>query len=172
MEQDLEQQIKERFAKLPPAVQQAIQSADFEGKLQAIGTKNGLHIDQVGDLQDETLLVMMGMSDPGEFAKRIEERLHLPSPKASEISGEISNEVFMPIRTSMQEFMEEEEHASSAEVVKNALAASAAAQPKPKPDFSVAEGMLQAKTISTPATKQEPPKPANYSADPYREPPL
>jgi len=58
-----------------------------------------------------------------------------------------------------------------------------------KPDLSAAENMLQNKTVSVPvppappavapaptpapapAVKQEPPKPTNYTADPYREPP-
>lgn len=194
MEQDLEKQIKERFDKLPPAVQQAIQSADLEAKLQAIGQKDGLHIDQIGDLQDETLLVMMGLSDPGEFASRIEERLHLPPQKAVSIAEAISTQVFVPIRTSMQEFMEHQETGANVEVVKQAIAnpspapTSATVPVSAKPNLSAAETMLQTKTVTvapappqatkvaaslpSEASAKEGPKPAAYSADPYREPPM
>ncbi|MEK7108956.1 MAG: hypothetical protein AAB919_00775 [Patescibacteria group bacterium] len=184
MENDIKQQIKRRFEELPVVVRQAIQSSNLEAKLQDIGAKEGLHIDQIGDLQDETLLVMMAFTDPEEFPKQLEDRVHLPLEKATAIAEEIHKEIFMPIRESMKKYMEEKIEDAETDVtaiatLENQRQEETGQKPIPnKPDLSAAENMLQTKTVSAPSvpkpatpTKSETPQSQNYTTDPYREPP-
>jgi uncharacterized protein YciI len=107
MDNELEKQIQARFEELPEDVQKAIQSEDIEKKLTAIGTKHQLHIDQLGALGDETRMVMMGFVDPGEFAQGIAQQLNLDQAKAVAVANDVSTELFVPIRESMQQYMDE-----------------------------------------------------------------
>src|SRR5690348_7507243 len=102
MDETTEQQLKKRLEELPPVVRQAIMSSDFEAKIQSIGAKASLHIDQIGILQDETVLVMIGFADPSEFPNHLIERLHLDSTKAQELTKAVGEQIFLPIRDAMK----------------------------------------------------------------------
>lgn len=152
MEQNIAEQVQKRMGELPEDVRRAIQSADFDKKLQDVATKHQLHIDQTGSLEDETLLVMMGFTQPAEFAKHIEEQARVPADKAAQIAGDISQQIFLPIRESMKKFMEKPGKPPET--------------PKPAPlTPAVASPALPA------SPKPESPKPPIYKIDPYREPP-
>ena len=107
MEQDLEKKIKARFAKLPEDIQKAVKSADVNKKIQEIAAKHQLHIDQTGTLGDEVLMAMMGFTDIAEFSDNISKHLSISIEKAEEVALEIGTALFIPIRESMQRFMEE-----------------------------------------------------------------
>lgn len=203
MDQNLQQQIKTRIAELPDDVQKAILSADLDTRIQAIGNKHHLHIDQTGKLGDETLLVMLAFSDPNEFVGHLENGLGVSRAEAEGIAQDVSNDVFMPIRESMKEYLEEKSLLETlvgeggttptpAPASKNSpQAPNPATKPPtaaPQPPMPLASHphdlMLVEKTITTPPTPPTtqapspavaappPPKPANYKADPYREPPV
>lgn len=124
MDETSAKQIQQRFEELPDDVQRAIQSSDLEKKLEEIGTKRKLHIDQVGILGDETRLVMLGFSDPSEFAATLAQQLKIGRVDAEAIAEDVSQDVFVPIRKSMQQFAEER-------VFKGVLTEEAKSQPPP-----------------------------------------
>lgn len=180
MDNDMPQQIEKRLAELPEDVRNAVLSVEWEQKVQAIAAKNALHIDQAGALGDTTLMAMLGFFDMADFPSHLAQELAVPPEKASAIAAEVSSEVFMPIRESLRKFTE---RAKPAQPAAQVVAPVPPPAQTPKPDLSAAERMLENKTVSTPAVpapaasaapviKQEPPKPAAYSADPYREPPM
>lgn len=107
MEPDSTKVLQARFDELPDDVQRAIQSADADKKIQEVGQKHRLHVDQVASLDNETRLVMLGFVDPSEFADQIGIELKVSPEEADAIAAEISSALFMPIRESMQRFMEE-----------------------------------------------------------------
>lgn len=171
MEEDVQKQIEARLAELPADVQNAIGSSDLEAKLNAIGAKHQLHIDQIGYLQDETLLVMLGFADPTEFAPQLESNLKVPKAIAETLAREVTEEIFVPIRESMKTFTESQSRLEG-------TAASLEGAPKSldlKAESYSADTMLAEKTVTRPASvpppKTPPPMPALYKADPYREPP-
>lgn len=188
MENDISQQIEKRLAELPEDVRNAVLSVEWEQKVQAIAQKHALHIDQSGALGDTTLMAMLGFFDMADFASHITQEVGIPANTASAIATEVSNEVFTPIRDSLRKFIEGASKTEAPAAPSAPAAVKAAPAPQPKPDLSAAETMLQGKTISTPpvatpivapasapstpAVKEEPPKPQNYAADPYREPPM
>ena len=176
MENDLAQQIQNRIAELPEDIQRAIMSADLDKKIQDIGNKHALHIDQTASLGDETLLVMLGFSKPEEFPLHIATQVRVPPEEASKLSSDISEQIFMSIRESMKKFAEQKQ---TAEAAPNPTAPSL--MPVKASDFRSAELMLKEKTVSVPTlpkiepasrgtSTDVPPKPAPYKADPYREP--
>ena len=156
MEEDLQKQIEERLAELPADVQNAIASSDMEQKLNAIGAKHHLHIDQIGYLQDETLLIMLGFAEMSTFAEALTKALGVPAEEGKALAEEVSNQIFVPIRESMKAFAEKK--SSSPAPVPAAV---------PKAEIHPAEKMLMAPTV----TKAPPAPPADYKTDPYREPP-
>jgi hypothetical protein len=190
MEQDTAAQIEKRLAELPEDVRNAVLSVEWEEKVRAIANKNALHIDQSGALGDTTLMAMLGFFSMADLSSHIAEGLNIPADKASAIATEVTNEVFMPIRDSLRKFTESAKAPEPAAPVAAAPVSAPIPPPKPKPDLSAAESMLETKTVSTPVVppvvtpatpvapptaplvKEEPPKPTNYSADPYREAPV
>src|SRR5690348_3202956 len=101
-----EQDISERFGDLPVDVQQAIQSADMTSALKDIGANYQLHIDQLGSLEDEALLVMLGFSSPAAFPDRVAAALGMDKGTAAVIASDLSEKLFVPIRASMRAYME------------------------------------------------------------------
>ena len=197
MDEQLEQQLAQRMTELPADIQSAIQSADLSEKVQAIGKKYQLHIDQIGQLETEIMLVMLGFSEPAELMSNIMNDLNVPEAIANLIATDVSDEIFMPIRESMQKFMEE--RAAKVDSSKPAVtpttippnpvvpvstptivpAEPVPATPKqPEPQFVGADVALTQKTVTPPvpialsqsAAPQPPAQPKSYSTDPYHEP--
>lgn len=189
------EEIEQRFNALPADVQAYVYSSDMLNTIQALGTKYQLHIDQVGALEAEAADVMTGFSKAEEFVANLKEALGVDDSKAQNIAKDINEQLFVKIRESMKGSPQkplETPHPT----------APPPTPVIPKPDLSGAEGMLSQKNVTsaplaqapvvkppapiapitqpaaaTPPTgeappKQEPPKPQNYSADPYREPPV
>ena len=94
--------IKEQYAKLPPVLQKAIQSTDLHDQITAIGTKHQLHIDQMGLLEDEISLLMMGFTEPIEFAGALQENVHVTADQAQKIAADINQEILLPIRDRLE----------------------------------------------------------------------
>jgi len=159
MEKEQDEQIKKRLAELPVDVRQAIESVDLGQKIRAVGMRHGLHVDQLAALEDEIMLVMLGFADPAEFAQRLEEGLHVSSEQATQVTQEVVEEFFLPIRESMQHFMATQSASHTLE---------APAQVKTLPAMPAAEKVLTEKTsvIQNPSTNNV----RTYTKDPYREP--
>ena len=200
MDQDLTKKIQARLEELPEDIRKAVQSADVDKKIQEIGAKNALHLDQIGNLGDETYMVMLGFTDPAEFAENIAKELNVPKEKAEAIAKDIGTALFIPIRESMQQFMEErtlheaileEGKAPTAQTLPTAPIAITKPLIPPVPVTKPtqphpADLMLTQKTVTTAPTTPKPAtppasvqatKPATppvtpqpYKADPYREP--
>jgi len=155
MEKEFDEQIKKRLAELPADIRQAVEAVDLGEKIRAIGTRHGLHIDQLGALEDEITLVMLGFSDPGEFTTRLEEGLGLSTEQAAQITQEAVEQFFLPIRESMKHFIATQDASHTLE-----------APETPAPLMPAAETALTEKT--TTPVPQTPPR--AYTKDPYREP--
>ena len=193
MDQDLTKKIKDRLEELPEDTRKAVQSADVDKKIQEIGAKNALHLDQIGNLGDETYMVMLGFTDPAEFAENIAKELNVPKEKAEAIAKDIGTALFIPIRESMQQFMEEralheaileEGKAPAVQTLPTAPIAITKPLIPPVPVTKPtqphpADLMLTQKTVTVaPAAPTNPTSPEAskgaapqpYKADPYREP--
>lgn len=167
MDQSIQEKIAQRLAELPADVRQAIQSAAWESKLQEIGHRHALHIDQIGILENETLLVMLGFASAEEFSAQIAQQLQIPPDKAQLLTIEINTGVFLPIRESMKHFMEERSKKESSALgtppppAAPTTISSTPAAPKATP--SPTSSRLP--TVGTPALAAPEPKPAQPAQD-------
>ena len=110
-----DQAIAEKYAKLPEPLKRAVNSPDLMSKIISIGKQNDLMIDQIGQLQTNVLLTMLGMQPSSAFTDILKEDLGIKQEKATKIATEISTAVFESIKTYLAEFESEN---SSEETVK------------------------------------------------------
>jgi Glu-tRNA(Gln) amidotransferase subunit E-like FAD-binding protein len=94
--------IRERFAELPQAVQQAVVDASVEQKLRALASKYKLHLDQWVLLENEIMLTLLGLEEPENMVANVAKEVHIDTERAQKIVNDIALEVFKPIREQMQ----------------------------------------------------------------------
>lgn len=94
--------IKEQLEKLPKSIRDAIASVDLGSKIKKIADKNMLHIDQAGNLENETLFVMLGLEPTVDYKENIRKELNISRDRAQSITADIDKEVFMQIRESLK----------------------------------------------------------------------
>ena len=79
--------------------------------VEKIGRENQLNIEQIGDLANETGMVMLGVTHPNEFIGNLADRLEVDKEKARVIAQEINEQIFKKVRDSIRKIhnMREEE---------------------------------------------------------------
>lgn len=107
-EQTTDQIIKEHFETLPEPVKKAIASFDWAREVFDIGRKHSMHIDRIGELQTEVMLVVLGLISPRDFQNELMSRIEPNREIALEVSDEVNKRVFIRIRDFMKDFYERE----------------------------------------------------------------
>jgi hypothetical protein len=97
MNDALREQFEEQLAYLPEINQRALKAFDWAEKLLGIGHKYGLHIDELDDLQVETMLAMVGLTPPQNYQNELITRLAISPAEAEKLVNEINKEIFLPI---------------------------------------------------------------------------
>jgi len=70
-------------------------------------TKYGLHIDQVGILEREIMLLLMGIENPDEFTQTLVEEARLDQQTINGITRDVNELIFVPLREQMRSRGEE-----------------------------------------------------------------
>ena len=96
-------QLKDAIKKLPKELQDLMLDPETENRVISIGEKHHLHIDLIGELNDEVILVLSGLAKYSDFVPHIIQRLNIDQTTASAITTDINNEIFLPIRESLQQ---------------------------------------------------------------------
>ncbi len=97
MNEKLKQQFEEQLAYLPTINQEALKSFDWASELIGIGKNYGLHIDELEDLQIETMLLLVGLTSPDDYENELITRLAISPVEARKIIEDINIHVFTPI---------------------------------------------------------------------------
>ncbi len=177
----LEENLKERFAKLPQVVQDAITSADVEKRMRKLADTHKLHLDQWQSLENEVMLSLLGIQPVEDLEKNIKSEVNVSADVAKALAGDISKIVFEPIRQELERQLEHPE-AKAAEVSGVEAARTQILEEKTAP---VAPAVLPATPPAEPPTGkiERAPISSAYKAgeastvrksvedDPYREPP-
>lgn len=116
MDQETQKIIAEQMKKLPKDVIEAIISVDYKTKLQEITHRQKLLIDQAGKLEMETTLVMIGLEPLSDYIANIQRELEITNIRAKEIAMDVSENIFKPIRDSLQKMNNEGEKGDSLQV--------------------------------------------------------
>jgi hypothetical protein len=97
MTDKLKQIIKEEVMKLPKENQDAISALDWVKILEEIGEKYMLDENQINNLQVETFLALIGLTNPQFYAINIENQVETTKNNATELAKEITQKIFIPI---------------------------------------------------------------------------
>lgn len=116
---NIDEIIKERYKELPADIKEAIANTDLASKFDAIAKKHGLHIDQNGSLQTETILVMIGLESTEDYVDNIKKALDISRVQAIEIAKDINSEILDSIRVSIRQIQEREEGIENTETINN-----------------------------------------------------
>lgn len=107
MDEETQKIIAEQMKKLPKDVVTAIVSVDYKTKLQEITKRQRLLIDQAGKLEMETTLIMIGLEPLADFVGNLAREMNVNELRAREIALDVSENIFKPIRNSLQKMNEE-----------------------------------------------------------------
>lgn len=102
MTEKLEQTIKEELGKMPKELQITVDSFGWTKIVEEIGKKYFLDESETNNLQLETLLVLIGLTDPSLYPKNIEHEVGMSENEARKISDEIDDYVFTPIASEIE----------------------------------------------------------------------
>src|SRR3989344_138710 len=97
-----EEQIAKMYDNLPEDLKDAIFGLEMNEIVERIGREKQLNIEQIGDLANETGMVMLGVTHPNEFIGNLAERLEVDKEKARAIAQEINEQIFKKVRESLR----------------------------------------------------------------------
>lgn len=100
---DKEKELQTRFELLPKEIQDVITSSDYQMRLFDIAKKYKLTYEQLGVLEFDTTLTLLGVSHPDEYENNISDILKLDSNTLKNIISEIKDKVFAPIRAQLMQ---------------------------------------------------------------------
>lgn len=112
-QEEIKKAIIERFNNLQPEIQEAIMDSNYEKNLYDVGKKYNLTIEQMGELEFNTTLVMLGQTHPDDYNKELLEDLKIPEEKINLIVSDINEIVLKPIRELLKKNFEEDNRVES-----------------------------------------------------------
>lgn len=95
--------IDQQLANAPAKVREAIMSVEVAENIANIAKEAGLHIDQAGVLEEESLYVMLGLQTSQEFLGNLRARMGISQDAAVKLAQEINSKVSTAIRIGLQE---------------------------------------------------------------------
>jgi len=116
-----EEQIEIMYKNLPNDLKTVFFSANKDETIESIGRKHNLTIDKIGELANETGMVMLGVTHPNEFIGNLADRLEVDKEKARAIAGEINEQVFKKVRESLRKIHNMREGREEKEDVKHSM---------------------------------------------------
>jgi len=167
----------EMYQQLPEDVKKAIFNVDSAEIIKKIGEKYSLNIDKIGELGNETGMVMLGITHPRDFIFNLSQRLNVDQETAKKIADEINNQIFAKVRESLKKIhgVSEASGVNGVSEVKKEEILKEIEKDETKEEVpGILKGATQT-TVFEAKTKEEvlrlPPQEKKYSEkDPYREP--
>lgn len=135
-ENTFQQILKTQWSVLPQDIRSLISSDDLEKKVEWAGRKYNLTSEQISSLQNETLVVLMGLVHLMDFSANVERELGLPKEQARLVAQEIGTQVFADVKSSLREIskaLEIAEPNEAGEMVSTTRVAEPAPENQPTP---------------------------------------
>ncbi len=101
------QQLSDAFSSLPKALQESISSSDVQAKLRDLAEVHKLHLDKWSLLENEIMMVLLGLTEPNDLAKNISKETGLPLEQSQEITDSVTKIIFTPIQEKLRETLGE-----------------------------------------------------------------
>lgn len=107
MDDTIKQDLKKQLESLPINVQKAISDVNLPIKLQEIVKNNKLMIDQAGDLEMETRLVLLGLEPLDNYVGNLVKNVGLSSIQASIVAHDVNELIFKNVRDTLKKISDE-----------------------------------------------------------------
>jgi|GEM_PF-4621169 len=104
MTSETEKIISEQWENLPQEVRRFFDDPNWKDKISKVAADNSLTDTQFRVFMTETLLVILGLSDPETYMLEIRDRLGVVEEKAVTIAAQVENKVFGNLKNKMKEF--------------------------------------------------------------------
>lgn len=101
MEYLTNEQILERYDKLPEDVQDLAFGTEMNGLIKSIGEKYKIPADKIKELENETGMVIVGFTSPSDFIPNLSQRLGVDVSTAGKIVEDIDGQIFSKVRESL-----------------------------------------------------------------------
>ncbi len=98
MDENTNKIIQDKFNSLPESIKDLILSDQYQNILIEIGQKYQLSQEQLGILERETTLVLMGLTAPDEFEDELKLTLKVEDLRNSQIAKDVNNNVFSRVK--------------------------------------------------------------------------
>ncbi len=109
MDIDFKRKIEERMQEIPAPLARAIQESGWENIVFDIGRKYNLHVDDIGEMQNELILVLVGITHPEEFRSILLNEIRIPSDKIDLIINDLNVQINEKIKNSLKKHLDIEE---------------------------------------------------------------
>ncbi|MBI5045583.1 MAG: hypothetical protein HZC14_01085 [Candidatus Niyogibacteria bacterium] len=96
------EEIQKKYDALPPKVKGVYESAETAEMLQQIGKEHKLMLDKLGELADETGLIILGLTHPKDYINNLAARLSIEKEEAKQIAEKVNQKVFQKIREELK----------------------------------------------------------------------
>lgn len=99
-------EVTKKLNSLPEEARDYIYTPKMRDILMKIGEKHHLHLDQLGILETETGLAMLGFIEPQDYEKALVDIVHLEKSIAEAVAKDINEMLFIKIREGMKKSYE------------------------------------------------------------------
>ena len=93
-----QEEIDQHYKKLPETLRDQLMSVENAEHIFEVGKKFGLTIEQTGFLGEESGFVVLGLTHPKDFVRRLSERLGIDMEMTKAIAQEVNHQIFFPLR--------------------------------------------------------------------------
>ena len=100
--------IRDYIDRMPPSLAQAIGSMDLPDKIQTIGRNSSLRLDQLGVVERELFMVLLGVEHPDAFRANVMREARLTNEEAARVTADANALVIAPIRSALVDMHEKE----------------------------------------------------------------
>lgn len=98
MDEETKQMLAKRFEALPKSIQDLILSDYYQETLMGLGQKHQLNIEQLGIIEREVTMVLMGLINSSNFEGELTRELRVDKEKGRAITQDVSDKVFAKVR--------------------------------------------------------------------------
>lgn len=103
---DVRQEMRERFELLPKEIQSVLTSEEYERGIFELAKEQKLTYEEMGILEVETSMVLLGMTRPADYRDELQVQLKKNDPDIDTLVAAINTQVFDPVRSAIQKVFE------------------------------------------------------------------
>ena len=99
---DVDIELRQRFELLPDDIRSAIMDTGYQQKLFDIAKAQKLTYEELGILETETTMVLLGMTKPADYRDELQSELKKNDAEIDQVVAQVNEKVFAPIRASLE----------------------------------------------------------------------